>query len=200
MIKFNKYYILIFLALSSCGLFSTRDPESPDTGKSTFVPPTSAIDVVTNFKNAIIEKNTENYSSCFFDSVNATETSYSFVPSADAYALYQSIFDNWNLDDEKHIFLAIISKLPDGISPQLEFTNSDYIDRQPNSETYISDYHILVNHNIQGLDTAFAGTLQFIIKRRESNGYWYIQKWTDNNPSNDSVGATWSILKAQFAK
>lgn len=199
MIRTNLYYIFFLIALTSCGLFSTRDPESPDSDKSTYIPPNKAVDVITNFKNAIIEKNSENYKSCFLDTINFSDKRYTFVPSPDAYALYQSLFDNWDLDDEKRTFYSIISKLPEGTSPQLELTNYDFFDQQPNSETYISDYKIIIRHNIQGLDTAFAGTLQFMMIRNPSNSYWYIQKWTDTNPSNDTINATWSILKAQFA-
>lgn len=200
MIKFNnKYYLLIFLALSSCGLFTTRDPESPDTDKSTYIPPTSASNVISNLTYAVKEKNAENYKSCFLDSAFSSGSKFSFIPSPDAFALYQSIFENWDIEDENRAFYSIISKLPEGKSPQLELSNYEYIDKQPDSETFISDYRILINHNIQGLDTLFAGTLQFILIRSKVNSYWYIQKWTDSNPSNDSIKATWSILKAQFA-
>lgn len=199
MIIFKKYYIFFFLALSSCGLFSTRDPASPDTGKSTYIPPNSAEDVVTNFKYAVVEKNAENYKSCFLDTANSSESKFTFTPSPDAYALYKSLFDNWDLDAEKRTFYAIISKLPDNKSPQLELTNYNPVDQLPDYWTITYDYKIIVQHNVTGLDTAFAGTLQFVIIRNKVNGYWYIQKWIDNKPPNDSIPSTWSILKAQFA-
>ncbi len=185
--------------MTSCGLFSTRDPASPDKGKSTYIPPNSAEDVVSNFKYAILEKNAENYKSCFIDTINSSELKYTFVPSPNAYALYQSLFDNWDIEYEKRSFNFIISNLSEGESPQLELNNYEYFDNPPNSVTFISDYKIIIKHNIQGLDTAFAGTLQLIIIRSKVNSYWYIQKWIDNNPPNDSIPSTWSILKAQFA-
>ncbi|MBI5326046.1 MAG: hypothetical protein HZB41_12370 [Ignavibacteriae bacterium] len=194
------YCFIILIVFTSCELFTTREPEKPDTGKSVFIPPYDANDVITNFTNSIKEKNADNFKRCFWENSEIGEDNYTFVPSADAYSLYQSIFDNWDINSERSCFLAIITKLADDTYPELEFTNSDYLDQLPGSKTFISDYKIIINHNIVGRDKIFAGKLQFYLKLKSQVNYWYIQKWIDTNPSNDSIKSTWSILKAQFAQ
>ncbi len=192
-------YILIFVFFSGCELFKTRNPESPDTGKSNYLQPTSADIVLTNFTNAIEDKNAENYIACFSDSTSLHDRNYQFIPSPDAITRYPGIFDNWNKASENRFFYALKSNIPENVSPNLELKNFpfQYDLSQPDSAIYTSEYYLTVSNNIPGIPTVFTGTLQFTI-HRNSNGYWYIQKWIDTNPSNDT-NQTWSILKAQFS-
>ncbi|TAL70946.1 MAG: hypothetical protein EPN82_01200 [Bacteroidetes bacterium] len=193
------YYLLILIFFTSCGLFNTRNPEEPDRGKSTFYTPVRPDTVVSNFIYAIKEKNTENYIKCFWDTLDNPGLNYSFIPSPDAIALYQTIFNSWDINSERNYFLNLISIIPEDEYPQLELINKDYPVQQSNSWTFVADY-ILTFKNDKDTTFAYAGKLQFIIQYKDNKSLWYIQKWIDTNPSNDSIKSTWSILKAQFAK
>ena len=188
--------------MTSCGLFNTRNPEEPDMGKSTYYPPTVPDTVVSNFKNAIAEKNITNFIKCFWDTSNSSNEFYEFLPSPDAISLYQTIFNNWNVNSEKITFQNIIYKMPANDYPQLIFTNNGYPDKQSESWTFITDYILNIKFHIQNEDSiySYAGTMQLIIKYKKDLSGWYIKSWIDSNPSNDSIKSTWSILKAQFVK
>jgi hypothetical protein len=192
-------YFLIPVLLAGCGLFKTRNPESPDSGKTNYLPPTSADIVITNFTNAIKEKNAENYLACLSDSTSTQDRNYQFIPSSDALSRYQGIFDNWNKASENRFFYTLKSNIPVNVSPILDLKNFPYqYDLSlPDSVIYTSAYTLDINYNLSGLPIQFSGTLQFAI-HRNNNGYWYIQKWTDTKPTNDTT-STWSILKAQFS-
>ena len=56
--------ILCFVLVAGC---STRTPEAPDTGRSTYFPPTSPATVLSNLRYAVLEKNTENFMLCLSD-------------------------------------------------------------------------------------------------------------------------------------
>jgi|DewCreStandDraft_4_1066084.scaffolds.fasta_scaffold00565_13 hypothetical protein len=168
-------------------------PEEPEKGKSTFLPPTSAEIVIANFISSIKEKNTENYKSCFLDEVGL-DLRYIFIPSPDALTRFPSVFNSWTIENERSAFFSLVIKMPIDKAPELTLTNSK-LDLMNDSALYSSDYFLKINHNLTNLPVNYAGTLQFLILRR-SNGFWYIQRWLDSSPYNDTVGNSWSILKA----
>jgi hypothetical protein len=190
--------LFILLLVVSCNLFTTRSPQTPDTGKSTFQLPTSADIVILNLKNAVIEKNIDNYIQCFADTALADTRSYIFFASSEANALYSSFFLNWNINSERQYFNSLINKTPVDNVPEIIFSNSQYY-VFPDSTFFSSDYYIYVNHTAQAISKKFSGTLQFSLSHRPS-GLWSIYRWTDSSPSgNDSIKTTWSMMKAQFS-
>jgi len=200
-IDFKEMIMLLLMVVSfsiilqSCGIFETRDPESPTDDKSSYLPPTSANIVISNFINAIQEKNTENYIANF--SANTNDFPYSFQPTANAYAIYTSLFETWDIDDERRSFLAMISNLSEETKPVLAISNQKFDVLSPDSAVFIADYILNLSHNLGSIDTDFSGTLQFTIIPK-SDGLWYIQRWVDIKTQLDSL-ESWSILKAVFA-
>jgi hypothetical protein len=184
--------------MSGCGLFSTRNPENPDTGKSTFQPPTSADIVIANFINAIQEKNIDNYITCLTDSAQSTKNLFSFQPSSEANAKYAAIFQNWSIASEKSCMSNLFNNMPSDGFPVLNFTNSKFDVLLPDSAVYITDYMLLAKHNLTNIPTSFSGTMQLTIIRH-SSGLWNVDRWIDLSSNSDSVKITWSILKAQFS-
>jgi len=187
--------IMLVISLNSCGLFETRDPEDPTNNKSSYLPPTSANIVISNFINAIQEKNTENYMANF--SANNSEELFVFQPTANAFAIYTSLFDSWDIDDERRSFLSMVSNLTEEAKPVLAISNQKFDVLSPDSAVFIADYILNLSHNLGSIDTDFSGTLQFTLFPK-SDGLWCIQRWVDIKTQQDSL-ESWSILKAVFA-
>ena len=197
------YFILFpFLLVNlvcSCNLFSTRSPEAPDSGKSSFQLPTSASIVISNFKNAIIEKNVNNYILCLADTSLGDKRPYIFFASSEANALYGSVFQNWKINSERQYFNSLINNTPQDNVPTIIFSNSRYDVLSPDSAVYTTDYYLYINHTVSSINKNFAGTLQFSLAPRPS-GLWSIYQWIDSSPSGvDTVKFTWSMMKAQFS-
>lgn len=191
--------MLVLILLGGCTVFTTRDPESPNSGRSSFLPPTSAQIVVSNFKSAIAEKNTENYIQCFADTAKGAPFAYVFEPSASVSAQYPSLFQVWNIGSERQSFQAMMNKLPSDILPVLQITNDRYDVTTPDSSVYEAEYLFTVPHSVQTVPTQARGYLRLTI-RVQNGGLWSIHRWSDSSPIRpDSVGNTWTVLKAKFS-
>lgn len=195
--------LLLALApfLQSC-IFVTREPEPPDTRRSSFQPPTSAQLVVTNFQASLREKNVENYIQCLVSSdtgaTSATGTRrYTFEPSAEASARFGGVFAGWNVTRERQAFIALTAKISAQSAPALVLTNDRFELLSPDSAVFVSDYRLQPNYQLTGAPEAFSGTLRFTIASFP-NGFWAISRWSDQT-SGQSALPTWSTLKAQFA-
>ena len=197
MTKIITIILLTIITLTGCGLFETREPETPDTGKSSFVPPTSPNIVISNFISAIDEKNVENYIACLADTAQSDEYYFYFKPTADAYALYSSIFGNWTLYSERNYFNTMISAMPADVYPDIKLINTRFEILLPDSAVFVADYDLTVQHSIASVEKRFSGTLQFTIYPR-SNGLWSIKTWYDLQNNADTI-QSWSFLKAQLA-
>jgi hypothetical protein len=196
-ILFPYYLISIILIISGCNLFSTREPESPDTNRTNFSPPTSADIVISNLKNSILNKNTDNYLACLADSSMGTGFVYIFLPSAEALARYGSIYNNWNLFSERQTFNSLFTSMETDIFPSFILQNNRYDIVQPDSVVFIAEYKMEAKHNVETIAKQFTGSMQLTIKHGP-NGLWYINRWIDTKIANDSIESTWSIMKAQF--
>lgn len=193
----KKILLILILFLYSCEIFVTREPETPDTGASSFVPPTSPEIVVFNLQNSILEKNAENYIACFTDSVPYLKKSFVFIPASEANTKYPNLFYSWNLNSERQYFISLISTIPNEISPQVNFLNGSFDLLSTDSALYVSNYNINANHSSQNVPKIFSGKLVFTLFPND-NGIWAIGSWNDFSNENDSIDFTWSNLKALF--
>ncbi len=189
--------VLIFIG--GCDMFKTRNPETPDTGRSSFLPPTGPDIVISNFVNAIEQKNTENYVACFSNPKTGDEGNiYIFSASADATARYPGLFDTWNIDSERGYFNSLVSQIPTEISPVLMLTNNRFDILSPDSAVYIADYLLFIDFVETNYPKKYSGTFQLSIAPH-SSGNWSIYNWQDIKKNNDTIPSTWSILKGQFS-
>lgn len=186
----NKILILLFLFVSGCGL---RDVEAPVDPRSNFVPPTSPDLVITNFQSAIIERNINNYISCFVDS-NFSARRFQYTADATSIAQYP-IFRFWNLNNERYYFTSLASLTPNQSISNLLLSNIIF---SPSSDTAVfdADYVVRFEHTKQNVPRIFQGKLRFVMAS-DSRNLWSIHNWTDFK-RNDS-DTTWSILKANFS-
>ncbi|MBK9248693.1 MAG: hypothetical protein IPM69_11395 [Ignavibacteria bacterium] len=194
-----KLLPLLCLFAVSCNVFSTREPESPDSKRSSFLPPTSPQIVIVNFKNSLLEKNSENFVQCFADTSKGALSEFVFEPSASVNAQYPSLFQSWNRSSERQSFQSMMSKLPSDIIPALKLSNDRYDITTPDSSIYEADYTLTVAHTIQTIPTQVSGYMRFTIGS-QSGGLWSIIRWSDSSPTQtDSLNRTWSLLKATFS-
>jgi len=185
--------MMVPLLYCGCDLFSTRDPEPPTSGSSTFTPPTSADLVIENLTNAIAEKNTENYMRCLVDTLNSGR-SYAFIPTAEAAGRYSSTFSEWTLQSEKSYFSALIALTPASVATTLSLSGGfDLI--AADSAIYNSDYQLTFPHGIVSIAETVRGNLQLVLAT-DRNSLWSIVRWTDNPISNE---ISWSEWKGRLA-
>ena len=181
-----------------CSACATRTPEEPDTGRSSFLPPTAPSTVLANMRNAVIEKNTENFMLCLADATTRSKYPYVFEPSAEVRARYASLFTGWGLSSERQAFLSLMSRLPQGTNPSLEYVNTNTAFSSPDSTVYVTDYVLVAQHGITSIPTTLTGTMVLTITP-ESSGLWSISSWKDAKRTSDTVEATWSLIKAQLS-
>ena len=190
--------VLFYIILSGCDLFSTRIPEPPDTGRSGFLPPTTATIALTNLINAVKEKNSENFLACLSDSTSGY-LSFTFTPSTEALAKFPGKFNLWNKYSEQRSYNSILAALKQDEKPELTFNTgtNDFEVLTSDSAVFYSDYYLKMPHNKDAIPTEFSGTVQFtlyLVKQR-----WSISRWVDISSFEDSSKYSWSILKANFA-
>lgn len=150
-----------------------------------------------NFRNAVIEKNTENFMLCLADAASRSNHSYVFEPSAEIGARFSSVFNSWSTARERQAFLSLIAKLSIDERPILEYENSNVAFTSPDSIVFVSDYTLTAPIEVSGLPTTLTGTLVFTITP-EPSGLWSISRWSDAKRAADTAEATWSALKAQL--
>ena len=145
--------------------------------------------------NAIKEKNTENYTSCIIPESDLVYK-FQFVPSAEAIAVYSSVFEMWNINSERSYFLSLSTNIQQGTNPAISLTNQRFDVMSPDSSVFVSDYFLSLNLTTTSIPQEYEGTLQFTIVTK-SDGLWYISTWIDTKKQ-DSNYDTWSILKANL--
>lgn len=176
---------------------TTRTPEEPTGNRGTYEPPTSPQIVIENFRNAVIEKNTQNFMLCLADP-SRSRAPYVFEPSAEAGARFQAIFQSWSITKEQQAFLSIIARLPTDVALGLEFTNSTVAFSSPDSLVWVGDYRLATKLDLAGIPNVLTGTMVLSI-RPETSGLWSITRWSDARRTGDTLESTWSILKAQLS-
>ncbi len=191
------FFLFVVMVLNSCELFTTRDPEDPDTGRSGFIPPISPEIVIENLSSAIIENNPENYTSCLAIKESGFPADYQFIPSAEGLALFPEIFTDWDFNSERQYFNYLVSSLnlEDIISFTLTQRETELV--MPDSVVYTSPYILQVPHGQDGLTEEFRGSIRLTIAKSTS-GKWAIIRWRDFETESDENIRTWSYLKAFY--
>lgn len=185
--------VLCAAVLSGCELFSTRDPEPPSSGSSTYTPPTSPDLVLTNLRNAVLEKNTENYLRCLVDTLNSSRA-FAFFPASAAAARYPSAFQSWSLQSEKSYFSALVAITPKNAASVLILTGG-FTMVASDSALYACDYQATFLHGIAGVPETVRGNLQLVLAP-DRNSFWSIVRWTDIALAAEP---SWSEWKGRFS-
>jgi hypothetical protein len=192
-----RWLVVACAALLVCASCVTRTPQDPEGTRGTYLPPTTPGTVMDNFRNALEEKNTENFMLCLADAGTRSKYPYVFEPSAEARARYQSLFDSWALDKERQSFLSMIARLPAERRPMLTLLSLNINYSSPDSTVHVADYSLLVEHDLETVPTVLTGTM-VLTMTPEASGLWSISRWRDARRASDTVEATWSLLKASL--
>jgi hypothetical protein len=189
-IKYSLAFAAFLLIIQGCGIFDTREPEPPETVRSTFIPPTSADIVVDNLGFSIQEKNSENYIKCL------SSMSYQYVPDSKSQLLYEQIFLNWNQPAEKFYLDNLISQTDQTSSSVLFLDNERFTQISSDSATLQADYIFVFQHNNTSIPKSGNGNILLTIATDE-NSLFYIRKWEDFRQNDTDF--TWSEFKAKFS-
>jgi len=181
--------LVFVLNFKGCGIFDTRDPENPETIRSTFLPPTSPEIVIENLSFAIQEKNSNNYTKCL------SAESFQYVPDSKSQLIYGQIFDSWNVLAEKRYLDNLISRTNPNSSSVLFIDNERLTQLTSDSAIFQADYIFVFQHHVVGIPVSAKGNINLTIAT-DSDDLFYIRRWEDFR-QNDS-DFTWSEFKANF--
>ncbi len=190
----NKYIVIFFLitlAVKGCGIFDTRDPESPQTIRSTFYPPTSADIVIDNLTFSQQEKKAENYYKCI------SVDDFLFIPDSNAQQEYPEIFNGWNIQAERHYLENLIAAQEGGSSTSVLFLDNERLTQiTSDSARYQADYIFVFQHNRANVPKSAKGRISVILST-DPDALFYIKRWEDFRQSDTDF--TWSEFKANFS-
>ncbi len=184
---------LISLFFLTCqNPFSTRDPEEPENSQSTWFQPVSPEIVLDNLAAAIREKNVDNYMRCF-GSTEMLRSGFWFVPEISVANNYQSVFINWNSENERNYVNNLFGQMPvDSVSSLILTDNSEF--QYGDSIRTSKDYDLFIAHSNPSVPRQLNGRLDLTV-RKGPDALWYISFWADYKIDDRPV---WSILKAEF--
>jgi hypothetical protein len=189
-LKLVNRYLLLASGLVGCGLFEPRDPETPGQSSLDYVPATVPSIVISNLRNAIAQKNVDNYVRNFSDPV-VSGKAFVFDPSVDASSIYPNIRE-WTFANEREYFQNLVAKA-DGFSSLTLIPKDSLIGGT--EATYNFDYLLSFQHtDAATFPTMASGNLQFILAPDAGN-IWSIFHWSDFSTSEE---ITWSAFKGKF--
>jgi len=187
---------LLLLTAACKNPFATRKAEPPSTDQSSWRVPTDPAVVLDNMRNAILEKNVNNYMRCLADSNQL----FHFVPDEYEASKNVGVFDSWRLEQEQTYVNKLLTSIPDDSVRTLHFS-LDY-DRIDFADSILirTDYELNLHHVLSNSYPRLAkGKCDFLFIRRQ--GYWVISRWEDHQTQNDSTATripSWSTIKASF--
>ena len=187
----NIWLLILLFLVVSCDIFETRDPESPNTGRTDFITPTTPELLFNNMKSSLQEKVVENYMQCLVDPA-LSEDQFIFVPTASSMQNYPTL-NNWERESERQYFNNLKTSVDDGSGILLELFN-EFQNIQGNSATFQYDYRIVISSVDQAIPGEYRGTAIFTILLDNRN-YWVIKSWEDIGIESYS---SWSDLKGRF--
>lgn len=188
--------ILLSCCCMSCSLLDTRIPEAPENAVQ-YDPAFDYQTVLVNLKKSIQFKDPTGYVRCLSDTLEQNAQLFVFEPSIEVLTRYAGLFQQWSINQERVYFQNVISKIPKDAITELQLTNTIFDGITPDSVIVQSDYVLTLPHNVASVPNISSGGLRFVMKRQK-NGLWSIQRWSDFLLVKDTIGETWSSIKAQF--
>ena len=117
--------LLILLLIIGCrNPFATRDPEDPEQRRSSWIPPTVPKIVMDNLKNAINERNENNYLKCLAKDTTVVGQVFHFEADRTTILKNPSML-NWNFQSESDYIHLLFSRVPRDSLILLDFKLSD---------------------------------------------------------------------------
>lgn len=193
----RRWWCCVLLMTLACKTpFATRDPELPITQQSTWIQPTSASYVLINLRNAIAEKNIQNYLRCLADTSKVKQR-FLYIPEPTVQAANPGLFRSWGYEEERNYLNQLFLVLPKDSTSQLTLTPLRENASQ-DSVIFLHEYQLVLHHQRQaqyGLAVS-RGQVEMRLLRSSENS-WYIHRWTDYALSGSP---SWSGVRAAFGK
>ena len=190
----RKYFILIisFLLLTSCSdIFSTRDPEDPNSDGDIYIAE-SVSELVTNLKTSLLLLDKNAYESLLIDSL-ITDRSYSFSSNAEDIS-QPNIFDDWGIDNEK-LFIDEV-KASGSTFSDIDLTLKNSYDESQDSLGIELDYSMSFT-DTSSTTSIVKGIFTFEIIKIEGH-FWYIERWIDQYDALSVGQLSFSKLKEPY--
>jgi len=193
LLKRNNIIILLifsFILLKGCGIFDTRNPEDPDTIRSTFVPPTTPELVLDNLTYSVLEKNSNNYIKCI------SPEQYKYVPDSKTQLIYGQIFIDWDNFSEKKYMDNLIGATDNTSTSVLFLDNQNFTLINSDSATFNAQYIIVFQHRKTNIPKSARGNVTLYLSTSDDN-LFYISRWEDYRQNDTDF--TWSEFRANFS-
>jgi hypothetical protein len=184
----KKIVIILLVFLMGCDILTTRDPELPDTKRTTYTPATTPDLLFLNIKNSFKEKVLENYTASFRD-LSFSTLPFIFIPSLESVASFPTLA-SWEFSAEEQYFNNLIVKTKDDVPIILNLQN-EIKNTMGDSAIYQYDYIISLTPIDEDLQTSYRGYAKFTI-HLDSRNQWIISRWEDFKVGDSP---TWSDLK-----
>jgi hypothetical protein len=178
--------VVFLIFCDSCSILETRTPEVPANAVQ-YDPAFDYQTVLVNLRKSIQYKDPTGYLRCLSDTLNQNAKLFVFEPSIEVLTRYSSLFQGWSINQERVYFQNILSKIPTDINTELKLSNTVFDGITPDSVIIQSDYVLTLPHTLSSTTQVATGGLRFVVKR-QNNGLWSIQRWTDFLHANDTIG------------
>lgn len=188
----KKIILIIFLFLTGCDLFTTRDPAEPENHSQNYLTPTTTDILLSNMKQSFTDGYAEYYIDCFVDQTYLNKK-FKFIPSTAAYQTYP-VFSDWSLSGETQYFNSLKSKIKSSTSVSLTFSNTLFSPQGGDSALVTSDYRLTFTSTDSRIPSDYQGYLQFKVFL-DSRNEWVIVEWTDIKKEDYN---SWSELKGSL--
>ena len=167
-------------------MFSTRNPQAPDTGRNTWETPRVPDDVLTNMRSALFERDAVNYLRSF------DPAHFLFIADAVTVQRDPSVA-NWSYESESQHISRLFSAgtLPTDSILIVAFTTPTETILGDSAEVRV-DYDLNAGVALAGVPHHCGGTADFFM-RVGTEGYWQIYRWQDTRTQDLS---TWSDFKS----
>lgn len=185
--------VMVFLSLACDNPFAIRKAEEPKSPSSSWILPDSHNSVLINLRNAIKEKNTDNFMACLVDPDHSDEK-YVFVPDPEILASHPDVFLDWGREKEEVAIKQAFFHVPNDSSASLEFYEDIKEIITADSAVTVKQYRLVLQNTLEGLPSIYEGQVEFRFKE-DQRGWWIIYYWRDSSISDFEP---WTFLKASL--
>ncbi len=178
--------MLLLVVVSGCGLFETRDPESPTGSQASDNLALSPTEALIQLESAITLHDPNLY-------LTAISETFEFAATPSAFSEDPAYFDDWTYTREDVFIRSLLSStlLPPDSTATLTFTPIEEVSFA-DSAVFRESYTLEIAPANETLPRLYAGVADLTLKR-EQDGGWRVVRWFDDAGGDD---LTMSHLRA----
>jgi hypothetical protein len=181
-------------ALAACeNPFGLRDPEPPETGRSTWIPPLVPEQVFANLAGAVRERNDEHFARCLSDPAFSPRP-YRFVPDPETAAVHPEVFADWGRERERSVMDQAFALVPADSACALAWTDTVRTFTSADTAVFVLGYRLDLGLQREPPPRRCEGQAEFRLCV-DGRGEWAVYRWIDNGGGG---APSWSVLKVSF--